>query len=515
MQPMQTTQGRWRTDVQNWMMALVFAGTLVVYALALKPAETGIEVTEAETKEATSAAATPAGSEAQAGSEATAATSAAQTNADSPALPEAATSSLENALASFEQSPTVPEKATTSLEQTPTQPEPIFEPAPKPAPLPVLTYSNDWQYIEVRRGDTLSELFSELELEMADLARLLRSGAEAKALNSMKEGHRLGFKLNPDRSLREFRLAQSPLEELLFTRKAEEFSLQRIEHTPRMETALRGGVIRSSLLAAAEREQVPPVQSMRMVEVFGGKIDFMLDTRPGDEFAVLYEQQFLEDEYVGEGELLVARFVNRGKEHLAVRYENLNGQVGYFSPNGNNMQTGLMRNPLDVFRISSHFSPRRFHPILRKYRPHKGTDYAAPAGTPVRATSDGTVTRASRFGDYGNIVIIDHSGGLETRYAHLSRFAQGVKPGIKVYQGQVVGYVGATGSATGPHLHYEVLKNGVHRNPSQTTGLTPAAPGIAVEEIERFNQHAQTLLAQFNAQRQVQPVRQNASVSAD
>lgn len=388
------------------------------------------------------------------------------------------------------------------------------EPEAEPELSPSLQQSTDWQFVEVSYGDTLSELFVEMELDRADLAQLLRSGEEAKILNAMKEGYKLGFKLDDSGGLDEFRLIRSPVEELAFRRDGREFNVEPIRHAPRIETDIKGGTVYSSLLAAAERERVPPMQSMRMVDIFGGKIDFMLDTQPGDQFTIFYEQQFYKDEYVGEGDMLVARFVNRGEEHLAVRYENVDGQTGYYSPDGNNMQTGLMRNPLDVFRISSHFNPKRLHPILNEIRPHEGTDYAAPTGTPVRATSDGNVTRASRYGSYGNIVILAHAGGLETRYAHLSRFAEGVKPGVRVRQGEVIGYVGSTGRATGPHLHYEVLKDGVPRDPDRANALMPPAPVITEDEMDRFRSHTENLLAQFDA-RNRELVRSSAGVSAD
>ena len=374
--------------------------------------------------------------------------------------------------------------------------------------------SADWRFVDVSYGDTLSELFAEQGLDPADLARLLRSGEEAEILNAVKEGYQLGFKLGDHGALDEFRLLQSPLRELAFKRDRGEFNVRPITRTPRVATEIKSGVVYSSLLAAAERERVPARQSMRMVDIFGGKIDFMLDTQPGDQFAILYEQQFLDDEYVGEGDMLVARFVNRGEEHLAVRYENIDGRAGYYSPDGGNMRTGLMRNPLDVFRISSHFNPKRLHPILNEIRPHEGIDYAAPAGTPVRATSDGNITRASRFGSYGNIVIISHAGGLETRYAHLSRFAEGVKSGVMVRQGDVIGYVGSTGVATGPHLHYEVLKNGVPRDPNRAGEWMPSAPGIAGDEMERFRNHTAKLLARFDALHR-ELVGSGAGVSAD
>ena len=385
---------------------------------------------------------------------------------------------------------------------------------PGPQPLQPLPASTDWQFVEVRRGDSLSKLFAELGLPSADLSLLLRSGEEARALNDMQVGYQLGFRLDESGRLDEFRLQRSPLDELAFTRAGQGFYVEPVVHTPRIETEIRGGTVYSSLFAAAQRHQVSPTQSMRMADIFGGKIDFMLDTQPGDQFTILYEEKYLEDRFVGEGDILVARFVNRGEEHLAVRYESLDGWVGFYNPDGDNMRTAMMRNPLDVFRISSNFNPQRMHPILNTIRAHKGTDYAAPTGTPVRATSDGSVTRASRNGSYGNIVILAHADGLETRYAHLSKFAEGIRPGAVVNQGDVIGYVGATGSATGPHLHYEVLKNGVARDPVKVHELMPPAPGIDADEMDRFHSHAQSLLAQFDAQ-QAELFRNNAGVSAD
>ncbi len=388
---------------------------------------------------------------------------------------------------------------------------PAVAPPPEQPPTP----PDDWRRLEVRQGDSLSKLFAEQEIDPADLSLLLRSGAEAESLNVMKEGYKLALKLDESGRLEQFRLTRSPLDELVFSRDGSRFGVERVRHVPRVAAEMKSGTVSSSLFAAAEREQVSFRQSMRMVEILGGKIDFILDTRPGDRFAVFYETLYLDDELVGEGEMLAARFVNQGEEHLALRYENLAGEVGYFGPDGSNMQATLMRNPLDVIRISSHFNPNRRHPILNTIRAHKGADYAAPTGTPVRATSDGRVTRASRYGSYGNIVIIDHHGGLETRYAHLSRFAQGITPGVRVRQGEVIGFVGATGSATGPHLHYEVRKDGVAQDPSRVHELVRHAPGIGADEMDRFNSHTESLLAQLDALDAETLLGRNDTASAD
>ena len=183
-----------------------------------------------------------------------------------------------------------------------------------------------------------------------------------------------------------------------------------------------------------------------------------------------------------------------------MRYENTKGDVGFFSPDGESMQKAFLRNPLDVFRISSNFNPNRRHPILNTIRAHRGTDYAAPTGTPIRATADGTVTWAARNGSFGKLVVIEHNGSFETKYAHLNDYASGVKKGSRVKQGQIIGYVGSTGGATGPHLHYEFLVNGVHKDPRTIVDQLPQAISLEPAEMPRFQQHITPILEQFAKQ---------------
>jgi murein DD-endopeptidase MepM/ murein hydrolase activator NlpD len=175
------------------------------------------------------------------------------------------------------------------------------------------------------------------------------------------------------------------------------------------------------------------------------------------------------------------------------------GTVGYYNPEGESMRKAFLRNPLDVLRISSNFNPNRRHPILNTIRAHKGTDYAAPTGTPIRATSDGRITRASRNGSFGNLVVIQHNGSFETKYAHLSKYGPGIKRGVNVRQGDIIGYVGTTGSATGPHLHYEFLMNGVHQNPSTILDNLPQAVSIEPGEMVQFKSDTTELLQHFSA----------------
>ena len=202
-------------------------------------------------------------------------------------------------------------------------------------------------------------------------------------------------------------------------------------------------------------------------QIFGWDIDFALDIREGDEFGVLYEQKYQDGGYVNDGRVLAAEFVNQGKVHRAAWFHSADGQLeGYFTPDGKGMRKAFLRAPLDFTRISSVFNPRRKHPISGVVRAHKGVDYAAPTGTPIWSAGEGRIEFAGRKGGYGNVVIVDHGKGIETVYGHMSRFGKSARVGRKVKQGDIIGYVGMTGAATGPHLHFEVLLGGTtHTDP--------------------------------------------------
>ena len=354
-----------------------------------------------------------------------------------------------------------------------------------------------WRQVEVRSGDNLSAIFTKVGLTDQDLFRVLNSSDEAKILNRLYPGYQLDFMIVDTGALEKLRVLKSPLEGYLFTRYNNEYMVNPILKEAEIRQAFKVGKIANSLFMAGQKEQIPAVHIMEMANIFGGVIDFILDPRTGDQFSILYDEQYLDGEFIGNGKILATQFINQSKKHTAVRYVNEEGEIGYYSTDGESMRKAFLRNPLDVFRISSNFNPRRRHPILNTIRAHKGTDYAAPGGTPIQATSDGRVTRASRYGSFGNLVTIKHTGGFETKYAHLSRFARGLNRGDHVRQGDVIGFVGATGGATGPHLHYEFLVNGVHRNPRTILDKLPKAKSIDPSEIDRFHQHTAGLLLQF------------------
>ncbi|MBL4573296.1 MAG: peptidoglycan DD-metalloendopeptidase family protein [Gammaproteobacteria bacterium] len=359
-----------------------------------------------------------------------------------------------------------------------------------------------WQNIEIKSGDKVSAIFSKVGLSDQDLFRVLNSSDEAKVLNQVYPGYQLDFLIpvNADGKgeLEQLRLLKSPLEGFLFTRNNNNYDVESILNFPQLRPTFKVGTIADSLFMAGQREQIPAVTIMEMANIFGGVIDFILDPRTGDDFSILYDEKYLDGEFIGHGDILATQYTNQGKTFTAVRYSNDEGEVGYYNAEGESMRKAFLRSPLDVFRISSNFNPNRRHPILNTIRAHKGTDYAAPRGTPIRATSDGQVTRASRNGSFGNLVIVKHAGGFETKYAHLSKYANGIKKGKRVRQGDIIGYVGTTGSATGPHLHYEFLMGGVHQNPRTIIDKLPKAESINPAEMDSFRTQTADLLKRFS-----------------
>lgn len=373
-----------------------------------------------------------------------------------------------------------------------------FVVTPEAEPQPILEDVTLWQNVEVKSGDNLSAIFSKVGLSDRDLFRVLNSSDEAKILNQVYPGYQLDFLIPPDGKLEQLRLLKSPLEGFLFTLNNNNYDVESILNFPQLRPAFKVGTIADSLFMAGQREQIPAVTIMEMANIFGGVIDFILDPRTGDDFSILYEEKYLDGEFIGHGDILATQYTNQGKTFTAVRYIDEEGEVGYYNAGGESMRKAFLRSPLDVFRISSNFNPNRRHPILNTIRAHKGTDYAAPRGTPIRATSDGQVTRASRYGSFGNLVIVKHAGGFETKYAHLSKYANGIKKGKRVRQGDIIGYVGSTGGATGPHLHYEFLMGGVHQNPRTIIDKLPKAESINPTEMDRFHTQTADLLKRFS-----------------
>ncbi|NNF52325.1 MAG: peptidoglycan DD-metalloendopeptidase family protein [Gammaproteobacteria bacterium] len=283
--------------------------------------------------------------------------------------------------------------------------------------------------------------------------------------------------------------------ELLFTRNGKGFSAEFVSLPIEVRTRHARAQISSSLFMAALDAGLSEQLTMNLAGIFAWDVDFVLDIRSGDSFTVIYQQLWQDGEFLRDGEILAAEFVNDKNIYRAIRYEDPNGEVGYFTPDALNMRKAFLRAPVDFSRVSSRFNPRRLHPVYKKVRAHKGVDYAAPTGTPIRAAGDGKIIFRGRKGGYGNAVILQHGGNITTLYAHMSRFAK-PRTGARVKQGQIIGYVGKTGTATASHLHYEYRINGIHRNP-RTVELPQAEP-VPRSFRDDFVTRASPLLAQLD-----------------
>ncbi|MFU8813757.1 MAG: peptidoglycan DD-metalloendopeptidase family protein [Pseudomonadales bacterium] len=350
--------------------------------------------------------------------------------------------------------------------------------------------------IKVKPGDNLSLIFKREGIGASELHRLVTSEPLGKRLRNIFPGHELTFTQAQDGSLLKLAYTPSVLETLEFVRQDGGFSGQERVQRPERSEAYKHGVIQQSLFIASQRAGLPDSLTMRFAQIFQWDVDFVLDIRQGDEFHVVYEELYVGDEFIGFGDILAAEFVNQGRSHRAIRYTDAAGRSDYYTPQGASMRKAFLRAPVEFTRISSNFNMRRVHPLFNRSAPHRGIDYAAPTGTPILAAGNGRVVTASRTEANGNYVVIQHGEQFVTKYLHMSKFGRGIKSGVRVNQGQVIGYVGATGWATGPHLHYEFLVNGVHQNP-RTVKLPQAEP-IPAKELARFKQRAEPLLAMLD-----------------
>ena len=352
-----------------------------------------------------------------------------------------------------------------------------------------------WQEFPIKSGDSLSTLFRKAGFNDGLMLSVIHGKGEAKKLQRLYAGETIAFAKDEDGELAGVRLQRSLMESLVIERAGDGFAGKTVVREPEVQVTYAEAEIDSSLFGAGQAAGLTDKLTMELAGIFGWDIDFVLDIRKGDSFSVVYEELYLDGEKFDNGRILAASFNNQGRNLAAVLYTDNNGVSDYFTPDGHSMRKAFLRTPVDFARISSNFNLNRRHPVLNTIRAHKGTDYAARTGTPIKAAGDGRVTLAGRKGGYGNTVVLQHGNNITTLYAHMSRFAKGVRSGKYVKQGQVIGYVGSTGLATGPHLHYEFRVNGVHRNPV-TVKLPDAAP-IPKSEMARFKAATATTLAQL------------------
>lgn len=355
--------------------------------------------------------------------------------------------------------------------------------------------AGQWINVTVATGDNLSLIFSRVTLSKRDLHAIISLGEETEKLKHIMPGQIVRFRVD-NHKLEEMVLELDQLNSLHIVREGDGFTAFNESIEPQIKLTTATAAITRSLFVDGQNAGLSDAMIMRLTEIFGWDIDFALDLRKNDRFSVIYEEIYKGDELIKQDRILAAEFINRGKRLRAVLYTFDQGHSAYYSDRGDAMRKAFLRTPVNFTRISSRFNLRRKHPILNATRAHRGVDYAAPSGTPVRATADGRIKFVGRNGGYGKTVEMHHGEIYSTLYAHLSRYARGMKRGKTVKQGQIVGYVGKSGLATGPHLHYEFRVHGVHRNP--LTVNLPKADPIEKKYLRYFQHHAKPLLAQLD-----------------
>jgi len=372
-----------------------------------------------------------------------------------------------------------------------------------PAVLPELESSTDnlfWQHEMIRRGDTIAAILSRLDINQQDKIDFMRAARNSRAMRQLRPGKIIHVQTTVDGSLQTLRYFFGSEELFLMEKSGQTYRMSEQKIELESQIQMKSGVINSSLYAATDNAGIPNSVTAQMIDILASDIDFYRDLRRGDRFTVVYETLIDNDgEYAKNGTVLAVEFTNRNKTYRAIYFQSSNGDFGYYTPSGESLRKAFLKAPLDFSRISSGFSKSRFHPVLKKWRAHKGIDYAAPKGTPVRTTANGTIKYIGIQRGYGKLIIIKHDDQYETAYGHLSNFAKGLKKGARVSQSNVIGYVGMTGMATGPHLHYELRVNGVQRDPAKV--ILPTAPPIAKKDFPAFQNQATSLIARLDIMR--------------
>lgn len=356
----------------------------------------------------------------------------------------------------------------------------------------------------LRAGDTIPALLQRLGVNDAAALTFVRNDALAKRLYQLRPGRAVAAKTDaignlvwlefPDAALRgsmETAPDGAALTHLIrIDRSASGFKAEGRAVVAERRIEMRSGTILSSLFAATDAAGIPDAVTRQIADVFDADIDFHVDLRKGDSFRVIYETLWVNGEYLRAGRVLGIEFVTAGSLHEATWFEAQPGRGGYYAADGSSLRRAFLRSPIEFSRVSSGFSDNRLHPIHLRWKKHEGVDYAAPTGTPIRAVADGSIEFVGWKNGYGNVVMIRHSGQYETLYAHLSRFGSGIRRGARVGQGQIIGQVGATGWATGPHLHYEFHVAGRPHDPLRVA-LPEAAPLAAADRAAFEARHAE------------------------
>lgn len=359
-----------------------------------------------------------------------------------------------------------------------------------------------WQQESIRRGDTASAILDRLDVNPQDKVEFMRAARDSRAMRQLVPGKMIQAQTTASGELLTLRYFFGNDELFLMEKTDDGFKLSEQKIELETQVQMKSGVVNSSLFGATDRAGIPSNIAAQMIEILASEIDFHRDLRKGDQFTVVYETLMNNDgEHAKTGKVLAVEFVNKGKMHQAIYFQSSGGDFGYYTPSGESLRKAFLKAPLEFSRISSGFTNARFHPVLKEWRAHRGVDYAAPTGTPVKATANGTVSFAGTQRGYGKLIVLKHSGPYETAYGHLSRFASGLKNGARIKQGDIIGYVGMTGMATGPHLHYELRVDGVQRDPSKVA--LPTAPPIAKKDMPTFRTETESLVSRLDIMRNI------------
>lgn len=362
-----------------------------------------------------------------------------------------------------------------------------------------------WREFKVKSGDNLARLFKRAKLKPQQLDELMKSGDAVKTLTRIFPNDLIRILSDDEGVVQALRYDIDHKSYLMVEREDGELVAKTYNHQLETRQTNASGVIESSLFLAAQDAGISQNIIMELANIFGWDVDFALDIRKGDNFTVLYEEVFRNGEKISDGDILAAEFINDGKAYRAVRYTNPQTNVSeYYTPDGKSMRKAFLRTPVNFARISSKFTVSRYHPVLHKVRSHKGVDYAAKSGTPIYAAGDGKVIFKGKKGGYGKVMIVQHGSKYTTLYAHLKTYNKKLRVGSKVKQGQTIAYVGKTGLATGPHLHYEFRVNGVHRNP--LTVKLPASQPVPKRYMDDFELSTTPKFAQLDLLARTQQV---------
>ena len=351
-----------------------------------------------------------------------------------------------------------------------------------------------WKNVEVQKGQSLSNIFDSLNLSQSLLYKIIHFDKSTKQLTKIYPGAVISFDISDQGEFKKLKYNISEQQELIVSLEDSEISTSTIEHDVEIQVQTSNGVITNSLFNAGKNAGLTDSMVMKLANIFAWDIDFVLDIREGDSFSLIYEKIYQDGEFLRDGKIIAASFSNQGDVYKAVAFDDGEG-YSYYNPEGRNMKKAFLRAPLNFSYISSNFNPKRFHPVQKRVKPHRGIDYAAPVGTPVYAAGDGSVIRSSYDKFNGNHVFIQHPNGITTKYLHFTK--RNVKQGQRVKQGQVIGTVGATGLVSGAHLHYEFVLNGVHRNP-RTVELPKASP-LAKNKMPEYLKFATPLFSQLES----------------